>query len=90
MTRQTREYGDVTVGDDTFYVWINPPISLFARLASGNGGLEGQLDAIAEIVQSHTITGEDDQPIATRELATPTLLAFIRAYVERLRQLPKA
>lgn len=87
MSRQTRRYETVDVGDDHFDSWINPPMSLFVRIADANGPREitAEIDAV---VRGHDVTDEEDQPLPIMEIAAPTLLSFMKAYIERVKNLP--
>lgn len=90
MSKVVRKYDEIRVGEDTFKVWTNPPMSLFMKIAGGEGGIAGQMATLGEVIVEHTFTSEDDEPLAVKDIPTPDLLAFLGAYIERLKAVPKA
>lgn len=89
MSKVSKRYEPVTVGEDEFTMWVNPPMSFLIRLSKESGAVEAQLGLLAEICTGSTLVGEDDQPLSLEDFPVDIVRDVFSAYLAHLRNVPK-
>lgn len=80
------KYGPLTVDGDGWVVRLNPPLSTYGDLQSGD--LDRIGSALSLIVSEHPYVGDDDQPLSIGDLDMDTVTTFVEAYGKLMTALP--
>jgi hypothetical protein len=81
-------YEDVTVRGERFVMWVNPPLSLYTGLQSGN--VSETLETLGQLIQSHPVVTATGQPAQIGDFDGELVADITKAWGDHMGALPKA